>query len=238
MKPSPRKAASPPARPATPVRSTRAHGQATRQHLLDVAGQVFGECGFAEGTTKAIAARAGTPMASINYHFGSRDALYEAVLVEAHAQIVGLAQLQALMQQSDDPRESLRALLTHVAGLAALKNPPWGFRVLLREIMSPSAMLPALVKKALLPKAQLVLALIGRILGLPPSHPTVQRSVMFCILPGLVMLIAPRQVIGKVLPAATEDPQMLAEELCRYVLAGLDAIAAAHAPAKKKTGKS
>ncbi|WP_218511764.1 TetR/AcrR family transcriptional regulator [Variovorax sp. dw_308] len=232
MQPTSRRSATP-AAPSSTARATRAHGQATRQHLLDIAGQVFAERGFADGTTKAIAERAGTPMASINYHFGSRDALYEAVLVEAHGQLVGIEQLQALIQQFDDPRDSLRALLTHVVGLATSTAPPWGVRVMLREIMSPSTLVPALVQRAVLPKAQLVLGLLGRILQLPPEDPVVQRAAVMCILPSLVMLIAPRQIIGKVLPAVTSDPQALVDDLCRYVLAGLDAIALAHASTKK-----
>ncbi|MEJ8846106.1 TetR/AcrR family transcriptional regulator [Variovorax rhizosphaerae] len=227
-------AAASPAATAT-TRATRAHGQATRQHLLEIAGQVFAERGFADGTTKAIAERAGTPMASINYHFGSRDALYEAVLVEAHGQLVDIEQLRALTQQFDDPRDSLRALLTHIVGLATSPAQPWGVRVMLREIMSPSALVPALVQKAVLPKAQLVLGLLARILQLPPGHPAVQRAAVMAVLPGLVMLIAPRQIIGKVLPAVTSDPQALVDDLCRYVLAGLDAIALAHAPATPGT---
>jgi AcrR family transcriptional regulator len=225
--------------PATATgRATRAHGQATRQHLLDVAGQVFAERGFADGTTKAIAERAGTPMASINYHFGSRDALYEAVLVEAHGQLVGIEQLQALARQFDDPRDSLRALLTHVVGLATSTEPPWGVRVMLREIMSPSALVPALVQKAMLPKAQIVLGLLARILGLPPEHPAVQRAAVMTIFPGLILLIAPRQIIGKVLPAVKSDPQALVDDLCRYVFAGLEAMALAHAPARKPKART
>ena len=223
--------------PASP-RATRAHGQATRQHLLDIAGQVFAERGFADGTTKAIAERAGTPMASINYHFGSRDALYEAVLVEAHGQLIGIEQLQAVTQMFDDPRDSLRALLTHVVGLATSTAPPWGVRVVLREVMSPSALVPALVQKAMLPKAKIVLGLLARILGLPLEDPAVQRAAVMSILPGVMLLIAPRQIIGKVLPAVTSDPQALVNDLCRYVLAGLDAMAQAHAPVKKPKART
>ncbi|MEJ8855141.1 TetR/AcrR family transcriptional regulator [Variovorax robiniae] len=239
MKSTSRKTATSAAAPApATTRATRAHGQATRQHLLDIAGQVFAERGFADGTTKAIAERAGTPMASINYHFGSRDALYEAVLVEAHGQLIGIEQLQALTQKFDDPRDSLRALLTHVVGLATTAAPPWGVRVVLREVMSPSALVPALVQKAMLPKAKIVLGLLARILGLPPEDPAVQRAAVMTILPGVMLLIAPRQIIGKVLPAVTSDPQALVDDLCRYVLAGLDAIAKAHAPAKKTKART
>lgn len=226
---------------AAPVRSARApraHGRATRQHLLEIAGQVFAERGFADATTKAIAERAGTPMASINYHFGSRDALYEAVLIEAHSQIVQVDQLLAMTQQPGEPREILRAMLSHLVALSTLKSPPWGFRVMLRELMSPSAMSAALVQKAMLPKAKLVLDLLGRILDLPPTHPAVQRAMVFSVLPSLVMLIAPKQVPEKVLPAMASEPEALVEELMRYVFGGLEAIAKAHRPAGKEVKKA
>jgi len=220
-----------------PVRSPRAHGQATRRHLLEIAGQVFAERGFADGTTKAIAERAGTPMASINYHFGSRDALYEAVLIEAHSQIVQVDQLLEMTQQAGDPREILRAILSHLVALSTLKSPPWGFRVVLRELMSPSAMSAALVEKAMLPKSKLLLDLIGRIVELPPTHPAVQRALVFSVLPSLVMLIAPKQVPEKVLPAMAADPEALVEDLTRYVFGGLDAIAKAHRAGGKEVRK-
>src|ERR1700759_1103959 len=89
----------------TPVaRASRTDGSATRQHLLETAGQVFAERGFAGGTSKEICERAGTPLASVNYHFGSRESLYEAVLIEAHRQIVGLDELVALAQPPAEAR--------------------------------------------------------------------------------------------------------------------------------------
>ena len=47
------------------------------------------------------------------------------------------------------------------------------------------------------------------------------------------IILAIPKIRGKVVPAVTSDPQALVDDLCRYVLAGLDAIALAHASAKK-----
>lgn len=49
--------------------------------------------GFAGAPSKTIAAAAKADMASINYHFGNRDGLYRAVLVEAHHRIIDRADI-------------------------------------------------------------------------------------------------------------------------------------------------
>ncbi|MGO4395040.1 TetR/AcrR family transcriptional regulator [Variovorax sp. M-6] len=214
--------------PAPAPRSPRPDGDATRALLLETAGQVFAERGFADGTSKEICERAGTPMASVNYHFGSRQALYEAVLIEAHRQLMALDDLLALTHGTEDPKKKLRAVLTHLVGLSARGTTPWGFRVLLREVMTPSAAVPALIEKAISPKSRLLLGLVGEILDLPPEHPAVQRGLLFSVLPCLVILVAPREVPARLLPAIGKDSGGLAEEFIRYALAGLEAMAKAH----------
>ena len=214
---------------ATPARTPRPGGQATRQLLLETAGQLFAERGYAEGTTKEIAQRAGTPMASINYHFGSREGLYEAVLIEAHRQIVSLDELLAVTEGTDaTPHDKLRMVLGRVFGMSATRNAPWGFRVMVREVFSPSPMLPVMVEKAVRPKAMAMRGLMAQVLGLPVTHPAVQRGVAFVVLPAIMLLVAPREGLDRVLPALGQDPQGLQEDLLRYVMAGLRALAAAH----------
>jgi AcrR family transcriptional regulator len=211
-----------------PKRASRPDGAATRQHLLDTAGQVFAERGFADATSKEICERAGTPMASVNYHFGSREALYEVALVEAHRQIVGLDELEALIAGQRDPRERLRAVLYRFVGLSTSAGIPWGFMLILREVLSPSAAISALIEKAVRPKAAFLLGLIGEVLGLDPKAPAVQRAVMFTVLPCVAMMIAPTQIQAALLPAVVKNKDALAEDFVRFVVAGLDALAIAH----------
>lgn len=209
-------------------RAPRPDGAATRALLLETAGQVFAERGYADATSKEICERAGTPMASVNYHFGSREALYEEVLIEAHRQIVSVDELVEMTRALGDPREKLRALLAHMLAPPPPGSAPWGFRVVLREVMSPGPLAPALVDKAVRPKAKLLLGLIAEILKLPPDHPAVQRALVFSVLPCIVMLVAPKEIPRKVLPAMARDSEGVFEDLMRYVLAGLDALAQAH----------
>ncbi|WP_394365143.1 TetR/AcrR family transcriptional regulator [Paraburkholderia kirstenboschensis] len=220
--------------PETPQRSkvvkrvSRPDGAATRQHLLDIAGQVFAARGFADATSKEICERAGTPMASVNYHFGSREALYEAALVEAHRQVVSLDELTALTGGAGEPRDKLRAVISRFVGLSTSTSAPWGFMLMLREVLSPSPAIPALIEKAVRPKAAVLLGLMGEVLQLNPQEPTVQRALMFTVLPCIALMIAPRQMQAALLPAVAKDKNALVEDFVHFVMAGLDAVAAAH----------
>ena len=209
---------------STSVRTQRTDGNTTRLHILETAGQLFAERGFADATSKEICTRAGTNMAAINYHFNGRDGLYEAVLIEAHRQVVSIDELANLASASSDPRLKLRAFLTHLIEMGSQPKAPWGFRVVLREALSPSPALPMMIKRAVLPKAKLLRGLLGAIVGLPDDHPAVQRALLFTVLPCIVMMVAPKDLSNKVLPAL-KDTQALADDLMRYVLAGLDAVA-------------
>jgi len=206
------------------TRTPRTDGNTTRLHILETAGRLFAAQGFAQSTSKEICTRAGTNMAAINYHFGGRDGLYEAVLIEAHRQLMSLDELMALSMASTDARLKLRAFLTHMVEMSAQPKAPWGFRVVLREALSPSPAMPAMIQRAVLPKAKLLRGIIGEIMGLPGDHPSVQRSLLLTVLPCLVMTVAPKDLSSKVLPAL-KDTQALADDLMRYVLAGLDAVA-------------
>jgi AcrR family transcriptional regulator len=52
----------------------------TKERLLTAATQVFAERGFKETTVREICTLAGANLAAVNYHFGSKDKLYSAVL--------------------------------------------------------------------------------------------------------------------------------------------------------------
>jgi AcrR family transcriptional regulator len=228
-----------PAPRKTAARTPRTDGNTTRLHILETAGQLFAERGFAESTSKEICTRAGTNMAAVNYHFGSRDGLYEAVLIEAHRQLVSMDELVSLANVPADPRLKLRGFLTHLIEMGSQPRAPWGFRVVLREALSPSPALPVLIRQAVIPKAKLIRGLIGGIMGLPDDHPSVQRAMLFVVLPCIVMTVAPKDLRNEVLPAL-KNAEGLADDLMRYVFAGLDAIAReakAAAPAAATAGK-
>jgi AcrR family transcriptional regulator len=96
-------------------RTPRRDGQSTRMVVLEAAGQIFAERGFAEATSKEICERAGANSAAVNYYFGGKENLYEEVLVEAHRQMVSLEELDRIILSDDLPEQKLRTFLAHAA---------------------------------------------------------------------------------------------------------------------------
>ncbi len=68
---------------ACPHIPVRADGALARQRLLQAALALFAEKGFAKASTREIAEAAQCNLAAINYYFGDKRGLYQAVLTEA-----------------------------------------------------------------------------------------------------------------------------------------------------------
>jgi AcrR family transcriptional regulator len=207
-----------------PARASRSDGQVTREQLLATAGAVFAECGYAQTTSKAICERAKANVAAVNYHFGSKDGLYEAVLSEAHRQLIDMDDLSAWASRPGPAKERLGFVLGQILNMASAKN-GWAFPVLLREMMSPSPVMPALALKTVRPKAQILIGLVAEVMALPPDHPSLQRCVFFCIIPCMLSAIAPPALKSTVLPAMTRDVDAFLSDLLTFAFAGMEAVA-------------
>lgn len=67
----------------------------TKERILDAAEALFAEEGLARTSLRAITVRAGVNVAAVHYHFGSKEALLEAVFAR-RAEPVNRARLEAL----------------------------------------------------------------------------------------------------------------------------------------------
>src|SRR3954462_7321332 len=92
----------------------------TRDDLLRAGAEVFAECGFDGATAALIAVRAGTTKAMINYHFRSKQGLYEAILAETFTVLT--ARLDEVRVGGRSGPEQLRAFVAAFAA-AALERP-------------------------------------------------------------------------------------------------------------------
>ncbi len=63
-------------------------GEATREHILEAAGEVLRVQGGAAATTRAVAERAGVRLSLVHYHFGSRGGLLAALLERENARLL------------------------------------------------------------------------------------------------------------------------------------------------------
>ncbi|MCK9241479.1 TetR/AcrR family transcriptional regulator [Desulfocurvus sp.] len=133
--------------PQAGAATSYASGRKTCARLVQAAGQLAAEIGFANLTTRAVAKRAGETIGSIHYHFRSKAKLMEAVLrhVLAWAQeeyldtLAGFhdADLGAPPVQARLVRTMVRG---HIQALFDPKRPSWHKRILYQAMQHDSAL--------------------------------------------------------------------------------------------------
>jgi AcrR family transcriptional regulator len=79
----------------------------TSDKIIKAASRVFAESGFQGASVRRIVARADVNQAAINYHFGSKEALYRAVLQKA-LQVLMKDDAGAQSAPDDSPEAALR----------------------------------------------------------------------------------------------------------------------------------
>ncbi|GLU41418.1 TetR/AcrR family transcriptional regulator [Pseudomonas sp. NBRC 100443] len=85
----------------------------TVERILDAAEQLFAEKGFAETSLRLITSKAGVNLAAVNYHFGSKKALIQAVFSRFLGPFCASLEKELDRRQAkpDVPRASLEELL-------------------------------------------------------------------------------------------------------------------------------
>ncbi|MDO5643909.1 MAG: CerR family C-terminal domain-containing protein [Paracoccus sp. (in: a-proteobacteria)] len=208
-------------------RMLRTDGEATRNRILEAAGVLFSSVGFAETTNKMIATKAQADLASINYHFGSRSGLYQAVLVEAHRRLVNIEHLQQLAAADLPARDKLRVLIEGLVD-GATADQGWHAAVLSREFLAPSSHLHVLREAEIDMKLPFVLGILTEITAIPAGDPALLRCLISVVAPCAMLLI----VGPNASPFADEIRQMprkaLIDHLHSFAVAGLEAAGRNH----------
>lgn len=216
-----------------PSRGSRADGDATRKQILQAAGELFATTGYAETTNKAIAALAQVDLASINYHFGNRSGLYQAVLTEAHHRLIDLADLRQLAEGELPPTSKLKVLIEQLVRLATSEPQSWHLRVLAREVLAPTSHLQVLFQNEALPKMLLVKRLLSEITAIQADDPALTRCLLSVAAPCLMLLVGGRTFPGLMQEIFQMSPEAMANHLYHFALGGLQAIAHDHKRAER-----
>jgi TetR/AcrR family transcriptional regulator, regulator of cefoperazone and chloramphenicol sensitivity len=200
----------------------------TREQLLETAGQVFSEKGYAGATGKEICERCGANAAAVVYHFGGMEDLYREVLQLARSRLVPSEALAAGVAQETDPKQKLTIfigmLATRMTGPA---SSTWAARLISREMISPTPIFDEIRNKEMRGRAAVLRGIVSELMQLPEDHPAVARSCINIMAPfGVLLLIGPQRV-ERAFPVLSFGPDAL-EELTRHMvefaLGGLEAI--------------
>jgi AcrR family transcriptional regulator len=176
---------------------------------------------------RQLTARAAVNLAAVNYHFGSKDALIEAVFRRRldpmnAARLAGLAKLEANANLS--PEAIIRAFVG--PSLRLVEDAKGGgrnfTRLLGRTYTEPSKTLRALIGQMYAPTMERYKAALERALPQMPKEELVWRMhFMFGTLAYTLAATDTVQLIAGCKPEDRYDAALLEERLAAFLLAGL-----------------
>lgn len=215
----------------------------TRDRILDVAERMFGERGFVATSLREITAEAGANVASVNYHFGSKEALLAEVL-ERRLKPINERRLQLL----DDVE-------------AAAGNEPPPLDAVIRAFLAP----PFHMQRVWGAQGRAFLRLVGRIhaetneefratfvkqfnvvlqrfttalhRALPQLHEADLSWRMLFMVGSMAFTMSWGPTLVSREPGAAREPEEVLESLVLYAAAGMAAPAPVGVPAMAATGR-
>lgn len=205
-------------------RSNREDGDITKARIIDAAGQLCADNGYPEVTSKEICEAAGTNLAAVNYHFGSREGLYCAVLKTMHDFITSPNFLSDLEKSDISPKEKLSQLLNRLTHMI-YENDSWQVRLWVREMVSPTGIGLRAMDENVIPNFGLMHRLLRQLTGLEDDSPLLEMIFLHAMSPIMVMMLMKNTRHKRQLKILTMNFTQLSEDLQELVFSGLDAFA-------------
>jgi AcrR family transcriptional regulator len=203
----------------------------TRDRLLDTAERLFAEHGYQATTMRAVTTEAAANIAAVNYHFGSKQALLEAVV---HRALAPLSEERRNRLDALEPGAPVEAIVDAIISplierLDGDAEPSRVIHLIGRLLVDPDPEMRALVKAEVHEAERYQLGMLERALPeLPRDELWLRMRSMFA-------------VVGAHLTGAFENPaaclpegggsEDLRAQLVTFLAAGLRAPATALAPA-------
>ena len=148
----------------------------TTERLLDAAIAVFAEKGFAQATLAEITERAGTNIASVNYHFGSKASFYAAVVAHHIRKLAG-----PLPEHDPEipPEHRLASFIRWLMRkMTACGNEASMMELQRQEFARPSPLLDEIVEEMIRPEIVCLESIIRELVPTRTSDETVRRHVL------------------------------------------------------------
>ena len=189
----------------------------TKQKLIQVAGVMFAERGYTQVTVRDIIDAANANLGALNYHFGTKECLYGAVLEQA-------CEIDRIEEESYaglPPFESLVLLIDEALTICAQGiEENWPYMLIKRECQFPSHMFDQLVEEHFKYQSAIVAGILSQIVDKPALAPEVELGVATMV--GLLDMFGLNgHLITAVLPDLTpfiNDRRVMANRVARLVV--------------------
>lgn len=202
----------------------------TRTRILDAAEELFMQHGFEGTSMRHLTSRAGVNLAAVNYHFGSKHALVEAVF-RRRLDPMNVARIAALEELEKEgraiaPETIIRAFVG--PSLRLIEDARGGgrnfIRLLGRTYSEPAKAVRALIGQMYAPAMERYKSALERALPQMPRDELVWRMhFMFGTLAYTLAATDTVQLIAGCKPEDRYDARLLEERLTAFLAAGLNA---------------
>ena len=198
----------------------------TRTRILDAAEELFMQHGFGGTSMRLLTSKAGVNLAAVNYHFGSKDALIEAVF-RRRLDPMNTERVAALERLENPSAEDIiRAFVG--PSLRLIEDAKGGgrnfIRLLGRTYTEPAKTIRALIGQMYAPAMQRYKAALERALPqMPPDELVWRMHFMFGTLAYTLAATDTVQLIAGCKPEDRHDARLLEERLTAFLAAGLNA---------------
>jgi AcrR family transcriptional regulator len=210
----------------------------TRTRILDAAEELFMQHGFEGTSMRLLTAKAGVNLAAVNYHFGSKHALIEAVF-RRRLDPMNIARIAELERLEADGAPSAESIIRAFVGpsLRMIEDAKSGgrnfIRLLGRTYTEPAKAIRALIGQMYAPAMERYKAALERALPQMPRDELVWRMhFMFGTLAYTLAATDTVQLIAGCKPEDRYDARLLEDRLTSFLAAGL------HAPLKSSIKKA
>src|SRR5262245_34563056 len=202
----------------------------TRTRILDAAEELFMQHGFEGTSMRLLTAKAEVNLAAVNYHFGSKHALIEAVFRRRldPMNAVGVGALEKLEAEARpaEPERIIRAFVGE--SLRMIEDTKSGgrnfIRLLGRTYTEPSKAIRALIGQLYAPVMARYKSAFERALPHMPREEVVWRiHFMFGTLSYPLAATDAVQLIAGFKPEDRHDARLLEDRLTTFLTAGLNA---------------
>ncbi|TDO49054.1 TetR family transcriptional regulator [Kribbella sp. VKM Ac-2527] len=198
--------------------------ESTRERLLNIAEQRFGEAGYEGTSLRAITVAAAANIAAVNYHFGSKEALLRAAVARAAGPVNAerrrrLDQLEGSGQPA--PEQLIRAFIEPGLDLVLRRGERGAIvaRFIGRVAFDPSPRIRELYAAESEPIEKRYLTALQR--ALPHAAPTAV-AFGFVNMLGLLALHQSQALSRAPGTEDPDDPSKLAENLVAFLVAAFD----------------
>lgn len=195
----------------------------TKEKLLQTATELFSKRGIDGVSTRDLAKASGVNLCSINYYFGTKQKLYEAILEDVVEKIVSLVAARQIPLQNRglSALDELKAFAGNLLELLCSDTiSSIQAELLIKEIINPTAAYNKLYLQVIEPLHKRLTSLIMQITGVSEQEAIIQTH---CVMGQVVMFRVHKEALLRRLGAEKYTPELVAE-IKKQVLANCEIV--------------